>query len=216
MQQLLTGRRRLPGFEGERKTIKLSKLCKIGRGASPRPIKDPKWFAESGRGWVRISDITASPTHELLSTTQYLSKEGTQNSVCVDPGDLIMTICGTIGVPKFLGIPACIHDGFVVFRKCSRNISLEFLYHFLYFISKKLVSSGQPGTQKNLNTGIVGNIDFPTINFQEQQQIATLLTTADKKITTLQQKLDCLQQEKKALMQQLLTGKRRVKVDADG
>jgi len=213
MQQLLRGKRRLPGFEGEWKTIKLSTLCKIGRGASPRPIKDPKWFSESGRGWVRISDITASPTHELLSTKQYLSKEGTQNSVCVDPGDLIMSICGTIGVPKFLGIPACIHDGFVVFRNCSRNISLAFLYHFLDFISKKLVSSGQPGTQKNLNTGIVGNIDFPAINFQEQQQIAALLTIADKEIETLQQKFNYLKQEKKALMQQLLTGKQRVKVD---
>jgi len=51
---------------------------------------------------------------------------------------------------------------------------------------------------------------------KEQQKIAFVLTTADKRIETLQQKLDCLKQEKKALMQQLLTGKRRVTVDVDG
>lgn len=48
----------------------------------------------------------------------------------------------------------------------------------------------------------------------EQKAIAQVLTAADKEIQTLQTKLTCLKQEKKALMQQLLTGKRRVKVDA--
>lgn len=47
----------------------------------------------------------------------------------------------------------------------------------------------------------------------EQQKIAGVLSAADKEIKTLQQKLDCLKQEKKALMQQLLTGKRRVKLN---
>lgn len=48
---------------------------------------------------------------------------------------------------------------------------------------------------------------------EEQKKIATVLSTADQEITALQQKLDALKQEKKALMQQLLTGKRRVKVE---
>ena len=48
---------------------------------------------------------------------------------------------------------------------------------------------------------------------QEQQKIATVLSTADQEISALQQKLDTLKQEKKALMQQLLTGKRRVTVN---
>ncbi len=47
----------------------------------------------------------------------------------------------------------------------------------------------------------------------EQKAIAAVLTTADQEIQTLQAKLACLKDEKKALMQQLLTGKRRVKID---
>jgi type I restriction enzyme S subunit len=47
----------------------------------------------------------------------------------------------------------------------------------------------------------------------EQQKIAAVLTNADKEIELLEQQLAELKQEKKALMQQLLTGKRRVKVD---
>ena len=48
---------------------------------------------------------------------------------------------------------------------------------------------------------------------QEQQKIATVLTNADKEIELLEQQLADLQQEKKALMQVLLTGKKRVKLN---
>ena len=53
---------------------------------------------------------------------------------------------------------------------------------------------------------------FPEVS--EQKAIASILSTADQEIEALRQKLACLKQEKKALMQQLLTGKRRVKVEA--
>ncbi len=56
-------------------------------------------------------------------------------------------------------------------------------------------------------------VNLPDI--QEQKKIASILTSADREIDTLQQKLDFLKLEKKALMQQLLTGKRRVKIDED-
>lgn len=52
-------------------------------------------------------------------------------------------------------------------------------------------------------------------HIQEQQKIASVLSAADAEISTLKKKLACLKDEKKALMQQLLTGKRRVVVDAD-
>lgn len=48
------------------------------------------------------------------------------------------------------------------------------------------------------------------VDFKEQQKIASVLSAADQEIEILEQKLACLRQEKKALMQQLLTGKRRV------
>lgn len=52
-------------------------------------------------------------------------------------------------------------------------------------------------------------------HIQEQQKIASVLSAADAEISTLKKKLACLKDEKKALMQQLLTGKRRVVVDVD-
>ncbi|MGL6311369.1 restriction endonuclease subunit S [Aeromonas veronii] len=64
----------------------------------------------------------------------------------------------------------------------------------------------------NFNMFVKEKVIIPA-TLEEQQKIAAVLSTADQEITALQQKLDALKQEKKALMQQLLTGKRRVKVE---
>ena len=53
------------------------------------------------------------------------------------------------------------------------------------------------------------------LDIKEQQKIADVLSAADAEISILEKKLTCLKDEKKALMQQLLTGKRRVKVEAE-
>ena len=60
------------------------------------------------------------------------------------------------------------------------------------------------------------NTKVPVPSLEEQERIADILHVASKQIIALEQKLACLKQEKKALMQQLLTGKRRITVDAKG
>ncbi|MEI4908414.1 restriction endonuclease subunit S, partial [Klebsiella pneumoniae] len=65
----------------------------------------------------------------------------------------------------------------------------------------------------NLNAGMVKEFELDLPSIREQQKIVAVLSAADAEISTLEKKLACLRDEKKALMQQLLTGKRRVKVD---
>ncbi len=213
MQKLLTGKLRFQKFGSVSwKLIKLGQVAEIRRGASPRPIGDPSYFSETGRGWVRIADVTASRTY-LTQTTQYLSELGESKSVPVNPGDLIMSICATIGVPRIVKMKACIHDGFVVIRPRSDDLSRLFLYHFLDFLSPRLAGSGQPGTQKNLNTTLVSDISIPAISHEEQSDIATTLSLIDEEIYKLQEQVQQLQKQKRGLMQKLLTGEWRVTVE---
>lgn len=213
MQKLLTGTIRWEEYKSITwKFIDLGKVCTIRRGASPRPIKDTKYFAEAGRGWIRIADVTDSKTY-LQKTKQYLSKLGESKSVAVNPGDLIMSICATIGVPRIVNIKACIHDGFVVIRPKSQDINKLFLYHFIDYISDRLAGKGQPGTQKNLNTTIVSKIKIPNITFEEQQRISLLLSGLDEEIYKLEDYLLEIKQQKRGLMQKLLTGEWRVNTE---
>jgi type I restriction enzyme S subunit len=225
MQQLLTGKMRLPGFsKGPKQAYKqtevgmipedwevkkLGEIAKISRGASPRPIEDPKWFDEhSNIGWVRISDVTKSAKY-LFSTVQNLSEQGVKQSRFVKQENLIMSICATVGKPIITKIDVCIHDGFVIFEK--PKVSVEYLYYYLSSIENNWSKNGQTGSQMNLNTTIIGNenISFPN-NPEEQQAIATVLSDMDAEIAALEQKRDKTRALKQGMMQELLTGKTRL------
>jgi type I restriction enzyme S subunit len=160
----------------------IATLARIKRGASPRPIQDSRWFSESGHGWVRISDVTSSH-RRLLKTSQYLSDLGRAASVEIVPDDLIMSICGTVGHPLFSGIHACIHDGFVVFKDIDTSKVLpEFLYLALQAQAEHFQAQSQPGTQRNLNSTIVGDTEIPLPPLSEQQRIAEILQCVDEAI----------------------------------
>jgi type I restriction enzyme S subunit len=202
MQQLLKPKK---GWEVK----KLGEVALIVRGASPRPIEDPKWFdKDSTIGWVRISDVTKSNKY-LTETVQKLTDEGIRSSRYVANDNLIMSICATVGRPMLTRINVCIHDGFVVFK--DLKIQKEYLYYFLTFIEKDWAKQGQTGSQMNLNTSLINNtvIPFPT-EISEQTRIATIFSDIDKEITALETKLDKYRKIKQGMMQNLLTGKIRL------
>jgi len=209
MQQLLTGKQRLPEFSGEWEMKKLGKIANIQRGASPRPIDSPVWFDQnSSVGWVRISDVTKSGKY-LLKTTQRLSLLGILHSRPVRRGNLIMSICATVGRPIITEIDTCIHDGFVVFD--NLQIDKHFLYYILTFIEDDWSRHGQTGSQMNLNTGLINRTEFlaPTTH-EEQKAIAGVLSDMDAEITALAAQRDKTRVLKQGMMQELLTGRIRL------
>ncbi|WP_061706640.1 restriction endonuclease subunit S [Pseudenterobacter timonensis] len=93
------------------------------------------------------------------------------------------------------------------------SVFLEAQLNYGPAFKKFAVQQKQGGTRTRLYYKNLCDFGFKMPSLEEQRKIAAVLSTADQEITALQQKLDALKQEKKALMQQLLTGKRRVKVD---
>lgn len=136
--------------------IALKWLSPVFRGASPRPIDDPIYFDDDGEfGWVRIADVTASPDGYLYETTQRLSALGSSLSVKLEPGELFLSIAGSVGKPCITAVKACIHDGFVYFPWLS--IDQRLLYR-VFESGLCFGGLGKMGTQLNLNTDTVGGI----------------------------------------------------------
>lgn len=192
---------------------KIYEICKVRRGASPRPIGDYSYFSKSGRGWIRISDVTNTYKY-IRKTNQYLSKKGEERSVKVNPGDLIMSICATIGKPIILDMQACIHDGFVWFSELSEKTDVEFLFYILQKNEEKFSNKRQVGTQGNLNTTLVGKTYIPLPSLFEQKKIAGILSTVDDRLELSRRRKEKFQRLKRGLMNDLLTGKKRVKLEA--
>ncbi len=228
MQQLLTGRTRLPQFalredsspKGYKQSelgeipedwncVKMGGLARIQRGASPRPIDSPIWFdRNSSVGWLRISDV--SKTRKYLTVTkQSLSELGISNSRFVPQNNLVMSICATVGKPIITRKDLCIHDGFVVFNGLS--VDQGFMYYILVGLEDEWGKQGQTGSQMNLNTDLINGtyVAIPE-KLEEQTTIATILSDMDEDIQALEQRLGKTRQIKQGMMQQLLTGKTRL------
>ncbi|MCK4446108.1 MAG: restriction endonuclease subunit S [Candidatus Marinimicrobia bacterium] len=193
----------------EWKVVELGEVAKIKRGASPRPIDNPIYFSENGRGWIRIQDVSSSYKY-LTGTFQYLSKIGEQKSVSIEPGELIMSICATIGKSIILKIPACIHDGFVAFKDLSNEVDTDFLYYCLDFREKEIREMRQIGTQGNLNSKLVALFKVIEPPLPEQCCIAEVLSQIDETIEKEHKYKEKLERIKLGLMEDLLTGKVRV------
>ena len=209
MQELLTGKKHLPGFSGEWEVKRLGSIARIQRGASPRPIDSPVWFDDtSAIGWVRISDVTGSGMF-LHQTAQRLSPLGVQHSRPVSSGSLIMSICATVGQPIITSIDVCIHDGFVVLDDLQAN--QLFVYYLLSSIESEWSKHGQTGSQMNLNTDLIKRTEilFPPV-IAEQTAIATVLSDMDEEIAALEAKLSKAHLLKQGMMQELLTGRIRL------
>lgn len=185
---------------------KIKRLCLVKRGASPRPIDDPVYFDDEGQyAWVRISDVTASNKY-LLKTEQKLSLFGQSKSICLEPGELFLSIAGTVGKPIITKIKCCIHDGFVYFENLRQNRK----YLFYVFSSGQLYKGlGKLGTQLNLNTDTIGDIRIPIPSLPEQQAIAAFLDRETTKINTLisekERLIELLQEKRAALISQAVT-----------
>lgn len=180
---------------------KLGEVCNIKRGASPRPITDKKWFDNNSNiGWVRISDISKSNKY-LEKTEQYFSPSAIEKSRFVKKGNMIMSICATLGKPIYTNIDVCIPDSFVVFEKLS--LENEYFFYYLDFIQLNWYKYGQPGTQVNLNSEIVSNETIPVPCNFEQQKIALFLSSIDEKIEKCQGQIQSMEKWKKGLLQQM-------------
>ena len=191
--------------------LSIKRLSQVKRGASPRPIDNPKYFDNDGEyAWVRISDVTASNMY-LLETTQKLSNLGKSYSVPLMPGSLFLSIAGSVGKPIITKIKVCIHDGFVYFPEYKQNT--KFLY-YIFYSEQPYIGLGKMGTQLNLNTDTVGAIKIPIPPLCEQQKIADYLDTQtakiDQAIALKTAHIEKLKEYKSVLINDVVTGKVRV------
>jgi len=108
---------------------------------------------------------------------------------------------------KFVNFPFKAKSSAMKILTAKKGISIKYVYEAM-----QIVKFSVGGHQRHW-ISIFSNIVIPIPQQQEQQKIATILTTADQEIDNLYAQLNHLKQAKKALMQQLLTGKRRVKVE---
>lgn len=159
--------------------VKLGEVCKIRRGSSPRPIVE--FMADSGMPWVKISDATETDSRFIEKTKEFIKHEGVAKSVIVNEGDLILSNSGTAGLPKFMNITACIHDGWQTLSDFD-GVNKYFLYYSLLNIRSNLIRNAHDSTMKNLTLDMVRDAEICLPSLIEQEAISKVLSDIDSKI----------------------------------
>ena len=179
----------------------LGDLAEIVRGASPRPIQDPKWFDDSSEiGWLRISDVTEQ-NGRIHHLDQHISEAGQAKTRVLTEPHLLLSIAATVGKPLVNYVKTGVHDGFLIFM--NPKFDLEFMFQWLESYRDKWSRYGQPGSQVNLNSDLVKNQSISIPSMDEQQKLGEFFTSIDNLIAANQRKLDLLKEQKKGYLQKM-------------
>ena len=221
MQELLTGKRRLPGFSGKWRTEIIPDVLQKQEGIKIGPfgsqlkkeyLLDDGPYRVYGQENVYAQDFTIG--------NRYLNRERFRQlqSCEVRPGDFLISTMGTIG--KCAIVPNGIHSGImdshlIRLRINEQKLMPEYLLHLfseeLGYLKGQTSKLSVGGIMDGLSTKIVNalNVFYPE-DLSEQKAIAEFLSTMNAEIQTLEQKLEKYRQVKQGMMQQLLTGKIRL------
>lgn len=219
MQQLLTGRTRLPQFalreDGSKKGYKQSELGEIPEdwevitlGASSSFINGRAYsiheWETRGIPVIRLQNLTGRGEDYYYSNLQLPEKQ-----YC-NYGDLLFMWSATFGPVIWKGAKAIYH--YHIWKIiCENGYSQQFLYYLLDDMTEKLKrSSSSGGTMLHVTKEIMESTVAVFPSEEEQTAIATILSDMDEELQALEQRLNKTRQIKQGMMQELLTGKTRL------
>ena len=215
MQQLLTGKKRLPGFSGEWKEVKLGSLGKTYNGLTGKTKED---FGE-GKPFITYMNIFSNPKINI-SNFEYVKMGVNENQNKAIYGDIFFTVSSE--TPNEVGMASVLLDeindlylnsfcfGFRL--NDFKNLLPEFSSYLFRndLFRKDVYKLAQGSTRFNLSKLELMKIKIKLPSLSEQTAIAEILTIADRELQLQKEKLVQLQTQKKGLMQVLLTGKKRL------
>ncbi|KFD22571.1 type I restriction-modification system, specificity subunit S [Tatumella ptyseos ATCC 33301] len=195
MQKLLTGKRRFSEFKGDWKSVELGSLLEY-KQPTPYLVKSTDYNND-----YETPVLTAGKTFILGYTNE---PEG----IYKDKLPVIIFDDFTTD-SKFVDFPFKAKSSAMKILTAREGISIKYVFEAMQMLDFTI------GGHQRHWISIFSNLKIAIPEIAEQQKIASVLSTADSEIKTLKQQLNRLEQEKKALMQQLLTGKRRVRMEAE-
>lgn len=229
MQQLLTGKKRLLDESGQRFAGEWEEKTLIDAGMTVTDGDRGKEYPNSSEfydegDYLFLSAKNVTKKGFLFEDTQFISKEKYEKlgKGIVNRGDVVLTTRGTVGQTAYYDDSVQyeflrVNSGMVTLGCNNSELESNFFYALTNssLFTRQVESLTFGSAQPQLTIRIIKSLKVPIPPVPEQQKIATVLTNADKEIELLEQQLADLQQEKKALMQVLLTGKKRVVVDGE-
>ena len=214
MQQLLTGKKRLEGFGGEWKEVRLGEIGVFFKGGGVPKDK----ITNSGNKCLTYGDLYTKYDFVISDVISYIDDHTANESVKIRYGDICFA--GSGETKEDIGKCAAFIDNeygyaggdIIVFRANDCNqITLSYILNSSDVIRQKS-NMGQGHSVVHIYPYQLEKLLIKLPSRAEQDAIATILMESDKEIEIQKQKLAAMQAQKKGLMQVLLTGKKRIEI----
>ena len=225
MQELLTGKRRLPGFSGEWATFDILDVLEKNFGIKIGPFGSQlkkEFLHESGQykvyGQENVYENNFGLGHRYLPYSRYMKLKSCE----IIAGDFLISSMGTIGKCAIVPdqIPPGIMDSHLIRlrfnpKKLRASYVIQLFSSEIDFLKNQIFKLAVGGIMDGLSTKIVSllQVTIP-VDIEEQIAIAQVLSDMDAEIEKLGKKLSKYQKIKQGMMQELLTGRIRL-VDAE-
>lgn len=184
------------------KNGKLGDFIEIKRGGSPRPIQE--YLVPNGLNWLKISDATAETSPYILEIKEHIKPEGLNKTVFLKKGSLVLSNSATPGIPKFLDIDTCIHDGWLYFP--NSLFSNEYLFLLFNHIRKDLISLGNGSVFTNLKTDILKNFEAILPTKEVLRRFDSIISSIFISIKYNREEIATLTTLRDALLPKLMSG----------
>lgn len=212
MQQLLTGKTRLPGFSGEWETKRLGEIGHFLKGSGVK-----REDAQSGHlACVRYGEIYTTHHDYIREFSSWISPEVAATATRLEYGDLLFAGSGEtkeeIGKCVALVVEAEAYAGGDIVILRPRNVDSLFLGYALNMpeIAQQKASYGQGDAVVHISAAALAQVSLSVPPRPEQTAIATVLSDMDAEIAALEARRDKTRAVKQGMMQQLLTGRVRL------
>ncbi|HCH2715589.1 TPA: restriction endonuclease subunit S [Vibrio parahaemolyticus] len=177
------------------------------------PSKSFPEYWDGGIKWISLADSFRLDKGLVEETDKEISKLGTENSSAqVHPaGTVVLSRDAGIGKSGVMAEPMAVSQHFIAW-KCDINDKIHnwFLYNWLQLNKHEFERQAVGSTIKTIGLPYFKKLKIALPPYAEQRKIAKTLSTWDKAISTTEKLIETSKQQKKALMQQLLTGKKRL------
>lgn len=208
MQKLLTAKIRLPGFTDPWNVKKLGEISLLFSGGTPSK-EEPLYWTNGHIKWLSARYIEDNK----VIGWDYITEEGLEKSSAklTYANDIILVTRVSVGKIYFCKESYAVNQDLTVIR--SKNVNSKFLFFLIKNKQALILEKSQGLAIKGITKEELSNMSFPIPPLAEQKAIADILSKADEEIELLNKKLAAFNLEKKAMMQKLLTGQIRVKVN---
>lgn len=190
----------------------LSDFGNVVSGGTPNTSVKEYW--NGNIAWCTPSDITATPGKYIYKTDRNITIKGLNNcaATILPVNSILLCTRATIGELKISKVPITTNQGFKnLYSNFSSDSDIDYLYYLLQIKKKNMLELAVGSTFLEISKTALCSIPLQTPPVDERERIAESLSDMDELIFSLEKLIDKKKAIKQGVMQELLTGKKRIK-----